>query len=161
MDMMPEYKQVKKYCDLIGTINILQSICYANKDGGTIFKPYKKIKFRKKHLNYTMNKHKLACTCNEDAETNFKSSLLVGGCFLFGSCSLKRMLGESNLKWKNYLTMSKEDCTKWEKKANELDKSMIFVLVCRSNKMQKDLKCMSTYNQKQYLQDIKAASHIY
>ena len=46
LDTIPEYEQVKKDCNLIGTIKILQSICYANKEGGTTFRPFKNIKLR-------------------------------------------------------------------------------------------------------------------
>ena len=161
MDMIPEYKQVKEDHDLIGTIKILQSICYANKDGGTTFNPFKNIKLRAKHLTYRMNKNKSACTYKEEIKTNFESSLSVVGCFPFGMCSLEHMLSESNLKWGDYLKMGNNNRAKWEKKANELDKSMMFIFGCENKEMGKDLKRMSAYNNEQYPRNIKTACHIY
>ena len=108
-----------------------------------------------------MNKNKSACAYKEEIKTNFESSLSVGGCFPFGMCGLEHMLSESNLKWGNYLKMDNGDYAKWEKKANELDKSMMFVFGCENKEMGKDLKCMSTYNNEQYPRNIKVAYHIY
>lgn len=79
-----------------------------------------------------MNKYKTACAYKEEVKTNIKFSLSVGGCFPFGTCSLKHMLGESNLEWEDYLKMDDNQRTKWEKKANELDKSMMFMLGCKN-----------------------------
>ena len=108
-----------------------------------------------------MNKNKTACAFKEEVKTNFESSLLVGGCFPFGTCSLEHMLGESNLKWGNYLKMDNNEHAKWKKKPNELDKSMMFMFGCKNKEMGKDLKHMSAYNNEQYPCNIKAACHIY
>ena len=71
------------------------------------------------------------------------------------------MLGESNLKWEDYLAMNKEQRIKWENKANKLGKRMMFVFGCRNKEVQKNLKRMSADNQEQYLQNIEIACHIY
>ena len=71
------------------------------------------------------------------------------------------MLSQSGKTWKDYLRMNKNDKDKWEKKANELDKSMVSVFGCKNNEMCKDLKPMSAYNNEQYPRTIEAAYHIY
>ena len=146
MDTIPKYKEVKKNRDLIGIFKILWSICYANKDSGTTFKPFKNIKLREKHLFHTMNKNKSAYMYKEEIKTNFETSLSIAGHFPFGTCSFEHLLSESGLNWKDYLRMNKDDQDKWEKKANELDKNMVFVFGCKNNEMHKDLKRMGAYN---------------
>lgn len=108
-----------------------------------------------------MNTRKTACEYKELVKTNFESSLSVGGCFPLGTCSLEEVLGKPNLKWEDYLQMNKADCEKWEKKANELDMSILFVFGCASNKIQKNLKHMSAYAEDRYPQNIKTACNIY
>ena len=89
MDTIPKYKEVKKNQDLMSTFKILQIICYANKDGGTTFKPFKNIKLREKYISHTMDKNKSACVYKEEIKTNFKVSLSIAGHFPFGTCSLE------------------------------------------------------------------------
>ena len=158
LDTVPKYADVKKNRDLISTLEILQSICYANKDGGSTFKPYKNIKIRKRHLSHTMNKNKSACAYKEDIKINFESSLSIAGHFLFNTCNLEYQSGKT---WKDYLKINGDNQEKLEKEANELDKSMMFVFGCENNGMQDNLKQMSVYNNEKYPQIIKAACNIY
>ena len=59
------------------------------------------------------------------------------------------------------LSKDEQKRDEWEKKANELNKSMVFVFGCKKNEMRKDLKRMSAYNNEQYPQTIETACHIY
>ena len=160
METMPEYTTIKKNRDLIESLKLLQSICFANKDGGNTFRPYKNIKIRERHLSHKMN-DRTACTYKEDVKTNFESSLAIAGHFPFGTCSLELILGKENKTWKHYLRMSEKDQVRLEKEANELDKSMMFILGCKNNGMRNDLKCMSLYGTKKYPRTVESACNVY
>ena len=63
--------KLKMTQDLIGTMRILNDICYTNKDGGLIFQSYLNLKLGNKHLNYIMKNNKSGSDFKEEMKVNF------------------------------------------------------------------------------------------
>ena len=96
MESLDEYKQIEKYQDLILPMMILCDVCYANKDGGLLFKPYMNLILAKKHLNYIMKNNKSGFDFKKYMKVNFESCLLVAEQFPYGACSIMILLYEDN-----------------------------------------------------------------
>ena len=57
--------------------------------------------------------------------------------------------------------MSDNDCADWEKRANDLDMSILFIHGCNSDDMWNNLECMNAFSQDKYPQNIELACKIF
>ena len=160
LNALDEYKLIKKDNDLIKTMKCLQNICYANKDGALTFEQYSNLELKTKHLNFRMKQHQSGSDFKELVKINYQSSLSVSGLFPFGIASMKTVSEEDGKTWKDYLNMTAEEQKAEDKKLQELDMAMLYILECNSDSMQSDLKKMSSYTQEKYPQDIEAACNL-
>ena len=110
-----------------------------------------------KYVNYIMIAHNTGCDYKEDIKINYESSLSVVCQFPYGMCSLMTLLEEARLDRDNYLIMSKELQADWEKNANDLDMTILFIQRLNSEEMCKDLELMSAFSQGKYPRNIKTA----
>ena len=140
LNNLDKYKLIKKGNDLIKTMKWLHNICYANKDGGLTSKPYSNLEFKMKHLNFRMKQHQSGSYFKELVKVNYQYSLSVGRLFPFGTASITTNLKEDGIIWDNYLVMSVDNRKAAEKKLQDLDESILFILGCNSYAMQTDLK---------------------
>ena len=128
LNTLDEYKMIKKDNDLIKTMKCLRNICYANKDGGLTFKPYSNLELKTKHLNFRMEQHQSGSDFKELVKVNYQDSISVGGLFPYWTASITTNLKEDGKTWDDYLAMSRDNHKVAEKKLQDLDESMLFIL---------------------------------
>ena len=146
--------------NLIKFIKQLRTVCFGGNDGGLSYWPYKQIVVIKSMNNYTNNEPYNTHGFKEQVKIKFEATKAIVRRFPNGTAALVELPSNaqpSALDWAAYYTLPADKQLVWERRANELNQAILFLMNSKNETAKKDL-CLAYYqgNNTAYSINIKA-----